>query len=63
MLLRAVYRDGNYVYVEGSILSSLIKSREIVMFKRADGWVHVDSPRIRIVGRPSYHTGPERRSN
>ena len=60
MLLRVVYNDGNYDFVNGAELKTLIESREITLFRRPDGWVHIDSPKVRRTNR--RYMGPEKRT-
>lgn len=61
MLLRVVHQDGKYDYVTGAMLTPLIESGDIAMFKRSAGWVHINSPQVRKADSSSYHVGPERR--
>lgn len=61
MLLRVVYQDGKYDFVNESVLTPLIESGDIAMFERSEGWVHINSPQVRKTGSQSYHFGPERR--
>ena len=61
MLLRVVHQDGKFDFVNGSMLTSLIASGEVTMFKRSDGWVDTDSPHIRRTSR--QYMGPEKRSH
>ena len=61
MSVRVECLNGEYDFVSGSMLTSLIESRLITKFERSDGWVDIDLPHVRKTGRPSYHIGPERR--
>ena len=61
MLLRVVYKNGKYDFVDGSMLTPFIESGDVAMFKRSEGWVHTNSSHVRKAGTPSNYTGPERR--
>ena len=62
MLMRVVYTSGKYDFVNGKALTRLIKSKEIVRFKRFDGWVDIDSPKVRENGKFTLrYIGEEKR--
>ena len=61
MLLRVVYLDGNYDLVNGAKLTTLIDTRAITMFKRSEGWIHIDSPKIRKTSRQYW--GSDKRAS
>jgi hypothetical protein len=52
--------DGNFDFVDSNCLESLIISRRITRFKRADGWVRVPQGPLRGHGGKKFN-GPERR--
>ena len=60
MRIPVEYFDGNFDFVDPKRLDSLIKSRVITQFKRADGWVRVLKGPLRGQGGNKYN-GPERR--
>ena len=60
--IRVIYKSGAHDRIAPSLLPTLIDAREIVQFKRADGWVTVGIDPIRGMGGPPY-LGDERRVN
>jgi len=61
MLIPVIYPDGRHDMVKEFILTKLIEENGIEKFKRSDGWVDIDSDKVRGKRwRPSY-AGPERR--
>ena len=63
MLISVVYPDGKHDLVKGFYLTYLINMREISKFKRADGWIDIDSDKVRGRGQKQSYQGPERRSS
>ena len=61
MLIRVMYRDHRYDYVDTDTLERLIDSEGITRFLRPSeqGWIEVAHSPIR--GRGGIYTGPERR--
>lgn len=47
MLLRVMYFDGRYDFVNGATLNQLIQQKSIQKFKRSSGWVDIHSTNIR----------------
>lgn len=64
MIIRIMYKDYKYDYVNTRKLDQLIASQRIIKFVRPseDTWVYIDRDPIRGSGQSSY-TGPERRSS
>lgn len=60
MLIRVIYKDDKYDYVQDSRLEELIGSGKIKQFCRSDGWVTVGEDPVRGMGGIVY-SGPERR--
>lgn len=60
MLIRVLYKDNKYDYVQDSRLEELIRSGVVKQFHRADGWVTVGEDPVRGMGGIAY-SGPERR--
>ncbi len=60
MLIRVLYNDNRYDYVQDSRLDELISSGIIKQFQRSDGWVMVGQDPVRGMGNVMYN-GPERR--
>ena len=63
MLMRVVYPGGKYDLVNGDLLTALIDSGGITMFKRADGWVRVPSKDCRNSANRNGYAGSERRGD
>ncbi len=61
MLISVVYPDGKHDLVKDFYLTYLIDTREIAKFKRADGWIDIDSDKVRGRGQKQSYQGPERR--
>lgn len=61
MMMRVVYPDDRYDYVNGPLLTLLIERRSIVRFRRSDGWVEVPLGNIRQMAPRERYAGPERR--
>jgi hypothetical protein len=61
MILRVIYTDGSFDFVNDFMLSLLIQSRKVAKFKRSNGWVDADSQHVRRAGNKGSYTGPERR--
>jgi hypothetical protein len=61
MMIEVMLSNGAYDRVPAKALNRLLRTREIVKFLRADGWVEVGQDPIRGMGRPNYG-GPDRRA-
>ncbi len=61
MLIPVIYPDGKHDLVKEFMLSSLIDNQGIVKFKRSNGWVNIDSDRIRNSELFPIYIGEERR--
>jgi hypothetical protein len=62
MLIHIVRTDNRYDYVKDFILDILIKSKEIVKFKRSTGWVTIGVDPIRQSKQDSVFDGTDRRA-
>jgi len=64
MIIRIMYTDYKYDYVNARKLDQLIASQRIIKFVRPseDTWVYIDRDPIRGAGGGAYE-GPERRSS
>mgnify|MGYP000858995824 FL=1 len=64
MIIRVMYKDYKYDYVNARKLDQLIASQKIIKFVRPseDTWIHIDRDPIRGTGGSGYD-GPERRSS
>lgn len=64
MIIRVMYKDYKYDYVNARKLDQLIASQRIIKFVRPseDTWIHIDRDPIRGAGGSGYD-GPERRSS
>lgn len=60
MLIRVKYIDDRFDMVRPEILNRLLDMGSVQEFKRVDGWVRVDSSKMRHSNRVTY-SGPERR--
>ena len=62
MIIRIMYKDYKYDYVNSRKLDQLIAAQRIIKFVRPseDTWIHIDRDPIRGSGGASY-IGPERR--
>ena len=62
MIIRIMYKDYKYDYVNARKLDQLIAYQRIIKFVRPseDTWIHIDRDPIRGSGGASYN-GPERR--
>jgi hypothetical protein len=60
VLIRVMYKDNRYDYVQASNLEELIGQGKIKQFHRAEGWVTVGEDPIRGMSDVMYN-GPERR--
>lgn len=49
MLIKVIYGDGLEGTVPSSNLNFLIMRREIIAFKRSDGWVHIGKDPVRKI--------------
>ncbi len=63
MLIPIVYTNGKHDLVKGFILDRLIENNDIVRFKRNDGWVSIDSGKLRRSRINYSYDGPRRRFN
>jgi len=61
MLIHVMYPGNNYDYVKEFILNDLIKTGEIVKFRRSSGWVSLGSDHLRADNRQSLYNGVEKR--
>ena len=61
MLISVVYSNGKHDLVKGFLLSKLIDDKNIVKFKRSDGWISITANNIRRTGEKHLYHGPERR--
>jgi hypothetical protein len=61
MLIPVIYSDGKHDLVKDFTLSQLIVERSIVKFKRKQGWVDIDSDKLRKSDQRSVYFGRERR--
>ncbi len=61
MLIRVVYLDGRFDFVNCTQLTTLIEIEGISKFRRSDGWVRVPSDNLRKTGNRNGYNGPERR--
>jgi len=62
MAILIQYRDNSFGAVSKSNLDSLIASKEIIGFRRSDGWVDVSEGPLRGQGSPQLYHGLERRN-
>lgn len=64
MIIRIMYTDYKYDYVNARKLDQLIASQRIIKFVRPseDSWIHVDRDPIRGAGGANYE-GHERRTS
>ncbi len=60
MLISVIYPDGKHDMVKDYLLTKMIEQQAIRQFKRSDGWISIDSDKVRGRGRKFYN-GPERR--
>jgi hypothetical protein len=64
VLIRVLYQDNKYDYVQDSRLDELIESGKIKQFHRTEGWVTVGEDPVRgmtsVTSNIAYN-GPERR--
>ncbi len=61
MAILVRYKNNTFGAVSQDRLDMLIASREIIYFKRSDGWVNVSEGPLRGQGSPQQYRGPERR--
>jgi hypothetical protein len=64
VLIRVLYKDNKYDYVQDSRLDELIGAGKIKQFCRNDGWVTVGEDPVRGMGSITQnvvYNGPERR--
>ncbi len=60
MMINVMYRDGKMGYVDQYQLDKLINMRQIIKFRREDGWVIVGFDPMRI--EDGFYQGVERRA-
>ena len=60
MLIHIIRNGSHYDFVQDFILDSLIKSKEIVKFKRSTGWVTIGADPIRESKRDSASHSADR---
>jgi len=53
MLIPVIYADGRHDLVKEYILDTLIQDKSIQQFKRSEGWVDINTDRLRRK-RPEY---------
>jgi hypothetical protein len=63
MLIPVVYTNGKHDLVKGFILDRLIENSDITSFKRIEGWVSLDSKKLRSKRIDYDYDGPRRRTN
>jgi hypothetical protein len=63
MLITVMYQDGRVGMVDHMKLDSLIRSKKIKQFMRAEGWVCVDTDPIRKCDTEEGYCGPQKRQN
>jgi len=61
MVIRIVYKDNVYDYVNDVLLDRFLDAGKIVKFQRRTGWVTVGIDPVRT-GRLTAYRGPERRT-
>ena len=61
MLIPVIYPNGKHDLVKDFTLSQLIAERSIVKFKRRQGWVDINSDKLRKSDERSVYFGRERR--
>jgi hypothetical protein len=61
MAILIQYRDKTFGTVPNNELDTLIAAREIIGFRRSDGWVDVNSGALRGQGSLQLYPGTERR--
>ncbi len=59
MVIKVIFQDGYSGDVSSSTLNYLIKNRDIIAFKRADGWAKIGRDAIRKRQQPIE--GPDKR--
>lgn len=62
MLIHVMYPGNNYDYVKEFMLDDLIKTGNIVKFRRSSGWVSLGSDHLRTEKRQSFYNGVEKRA-
>ncbi|MBP1747099.1 MAG: hypothetical protein H6Q54_1714 [Deltaproteobacteria bacterium] len=64
MIIRIMYTDYKYDYVNARKLDQLIAAQRIIKFVRPseDSWIHIDRDPVRGSGGTAY-AGPERRTS
>jgi hypothetical protein len=60
MMIPVIYPNGRHDMVKDFLLNKMIIEQQITRFKRSDGWIDINSSRLRGKGRKLY-AGPERR--
>jgi hypothetical protein len=58
MFIPVIFSDDSTQLVKPDELDELIHSREIISFRRSDGWVQIGVDPVRI--KKNQYTGPER---
>ena len=61
MLIPVMYQNGKHDLVKEFMLSRLIDERDIVKFKRSNGWINISTDNIRNTDTRSFYNGEERR--
>ncbi|RME40466.1 MAG: hypothetical protein D6794_02190 [Deltaproteobacteria bacterium] len=62
MMIPVVYADGRHDMVKPRVLDQLIAEKKIVRFRRASGWVDIETDPVRRANRQMYSI-PERRQS
>ncbi|WP_374045152.1 GSU3473 family protein [Geobacter sp. AOG1] len=60
MAIKVIYQDGYCGDVTSSTLNYLIEKREVIAFKRSDGWAKIGRDAIRSRQQPI--NGPDKRT-
>ena len=61
MLIPVMYQNGKHDLVKEFMLSRLIDERDIVKFKRSNGWINISTDNIRNTDTRPFYNGEERR--
>ncbi|MDB4609664.1 hypothetical protein OAH46_01090 [Verrucomicrobia bacterium] len=62
MLIPVVYTNGKHDLVKDFILNRLIEDNNILSFKRTEGWISLDSGKLRGKRIDYDYDGPRRRT-
>ena len=61
MLIPVIYTNGKHDMVKDYLLGKLIDGKEIVQFKRSDGWISISAKNVRGRKKDFHYAGPRRR--